>query len=359
MASGLSGDFALRRGDFDFEARFELAPGVTGVFGPSGAGKSTLLGVVAGTIVPDRGRIHFDGKALFDDSAAIDVASRERGFGYAFQSGRLFPHLSVSDNVYFGRRLRPKAAAFDECEVLEALELGPLMSRRIAKLSGGEARRVGLARALLATERMVLLDEPLSGLDDRLGTRVLGLLRRARDEQGTTMLYVSHSMWEIQELSNQVLVLDEGRVLGCGQMFEVLRDARVFALAHRLGLDNLLSVEVVENDAVRSVTLAKVGDRDLILPLGDHAAGTTARVSIRPSDILLARTSVTETSARNCVCGVVDSIVEVGDRVLVNVDIGQPVRVEVTRSSAAELGIRERAEIYLLLKTYAFTWRPG
>jgi molybdate transport system ATP-binding protein len=359
MASGLSADFALCRGRFAFKVQFELEPGVTGVFGPSGAGKSTLLGAVAGTVVPDHGSISFNGRALFDTAAAVEVAPQERGVGYAFQSGRLFPHLSVSDNVYFGRRLRPKAAAFDADQVIESLELNPLMDRRIAKLSGGEARRVGLARAFLAAERLLLLDEPLSGLDDRLGTQVLGLLRRARDEQALSMLYVSHSMWEIQELSNQVLILDDGSVLGCGEMFDVLRDPRVFALANRLGLDNLLCVEVVENDSERSVTLGRVGDRELVLPLGDHPAGTTARVSIRPSDILLARESVTGTSARNCVRGVVESIVEVGDRILVNVDIGQPVRVEVTRAAAAELDIELRAEVYLLLKTYAFTWRPG
>jgi molybdate transport system ATP-binding protein len=359
VASGLTADIDLRRGDFRMRMKFAVAAGVTGVFGPSGAGKSSLLQAVAGTLRPDRGRIEFEGTTMFDDAGPVFVSPERRGIGYAFQSDRLFPHLSVEENVLFGRRLRPSASAFDSEEVVVRLGLEPLMGRRISKLSGGERRRVGLARAFLAAERLLLLDEPMAGLDDRLATIVLDLLRRARDERGLSMLYVSHSMWEIQELTDRMIVVEDGRVSASGPAFEVLRDPGVFALASRLGLENLLSVEVDGHDEERSVTKGRVGDRELILPLCDHEVGRTARVSIRPSDILLAKGEVTGTSARNCLPGVVDSVTEVGDRVLVNVDIGQPIRVEVTRASAAELGVRNGADVYLLLKTYAFTWRPG
>jgi molybdate transport system ATP-binding protein len=359
MGRGLAADIEMARGDFRMRMQFDVDAGVTGVFGPSGAGKSSLLQAVAGTLRPDRGRIEIEGRPAFDAAASVFVAPERRGIGYAFQSDRLFPHLSVSENVLFGRRLRPSASAFDCDEVVARLELEPLMNRRVAKLSGGERRRVGLARAFLAAERLLLLDEPMSGLDDRLATSVLDLLRRARDEQGLSMLYVSHSMWEIQELTDRMIVVEDGRVSASGPAFEVLRDPGVFALASKLGLENLLSVEIAGHDGDRSVTKGRIGDREWILPLCDHEVGKTARISIRPSDILLAKEEVTGTSARNCVRGVVDSVTEVGDRFLVNVDVGQPLRVEVTRASAAELDVRPGADVHLLLKTYAFTWRPG
>jgi len=346
-------------GGFRLEARASDTSRVIGLFGPSGAGKTTLLELIAGIVSPDRGRIAVDGRLLCDTRTGVGVPAAARRIGYVFQDGRLFPHRSVRGNLLYGRRRAISTdPAFSVSDVVEALELEPLLRRSTGDLSGGERQRVSIARALLSAPRLLLLDEPLSALDERLKSRTLDLLRTARDEHGTAMLYVSHSLWEIQELTDHVIFLDAGTVVGCGRLHDVLCNERAFALASRLGLENLLEVEILRHEANGEVALAALGDQTLILPPTDRLAGSRARVSIRPGDIVLARGRIEGLSARNMLHGTVRRMTEIGRRWLVSVDVGQEIRVEVTRSSIEELGLVEGADVWLYLKTFAFSWRP-
>jgi molybdate transport system ATP-binding protein len=207
-------DLELRRGDFQFLATAQVEAGATGILGPSGCGKSTLLALIAGLLRPERGSLRFRDEVLVDTTRAIFVPAWRRRFALVFQDGQLFPHLSVRDNLLYGFRRRASAERrFDLAHVLELLEIGPLVRRRPAQLSGGERQRVALGRALLYSPRLLLLDEPLASLDDRLKQQILPFLRRVRDDTRIPMLYVSHSRAEVEILADRALAMTRGGLL--------------------------------------------------------------------------------------------------------------------------------------------------
>jgi len=213
----LAVEIEKRLGDFALGARFESAGGITAVFGPSGAGKTTLVNAIAGLIAPDRGRIAIDGTVLFDSERRIHLAPHRREIGYIFQEGRLFPHLSVSRNLDYGRRMRGLTADTKQLErIVSLLDIGHLLERRPGKLSGGERQRVAIGRALLTRPRLLLLDEPLASLDAARKREILPYLERMRDEVGAPMVYVSHQAAELRRIATSVVRLEAGRVAAAG-----------------------------------------------------------------------------------------------------------------------------------------------
>ncbi len=209
----LSVDITFARGAFELIARVQLERGVTGICGPSGSGKSTLLALLAGLLKPQRGSLRFDDDVLADVQSGVFVPPWLRHFGMVFQDGQLFPHLSVRSNLLYGfRHLDQSGRRFDLDAVVKLLEIGHLLPRRPAHLSGGERQRVALGRALLYSPRLLLLDEPLSSLDDRLKEQILPFLKRVKEETRIPMLYVSHSRPEVDYLADRVLLMDYGRL---------------------------------------------------------------------------------------------------------------------------------------------------
>lgn len=207
----LSLDLEFRRGDFVLRAKADVGAGATGVFGPSGCGKSTLLALVAGLLRPERGAIVFDGTVLADTRARVFVPPWQRHVALVFQDGQLFPHLTARENLLYGyRRRAPGARRFELPAVLELLEIGGLLDRRPAQLSGGERQRVALGRALLYSPRLLLLDEPLASLDERLKAQILPFLERVKNETGLPMLYVSHVRSELEALVDRTLTMGDG-----------------------------------------------------------------------------------------------------------------------------------------------------
>jgi molybdate transport system ATP-binding protein len=187
------------------------------LFGASGAGKTTLVNMIAGLIAPDRGRIRLDDTALFDSAARIDVPAHRRRIGYVFQEGRLFPHLSVRQNLDYGRRMSGRSRDAGEFERIAALlGITHLLHRRPRMLSGGERQRVAIGRALLMRPRLLLLDEPLASLDAGHKGEILPYLMRLRDEAAIPMVYVSHSAGELRQIATAVVRLDHGRVAAVG-----------------------------------------------------------------------------------------------------------------------------------------------
>jgi molybdate transport system ATP-binding protein len=213
----LSVDVEKRLGEFELAAKFDAAGTVTALFGPSGSGKTSIVNMIAGLVKPDRGRIALDGETLFDSAARIDVPPHKRRIGYVFQEGRLFPHLTVAQNLDYGRWMSGHAADRTEHDrVLSLLNIGHLLTRRPGKLSGGERQRVAFGRALLMKPRLLLLDEPLASLDRARKLEILPYLARLRDEAKVPMVYVSHQAGEIVKLASQVVRIEDGTVLGSG-----------------------------------------------------------------------------------------------------------------------------------------------
>ena len=198
-------------------AQFKTGGGVTAMFGPSGAGKTSLVNMIAGLLKPDRGSITLDDTVLFDAAKAIDVPPHRRRIGYVFQEGRLFPHLSVRQNLDYGRRMSGHPRDGDEMERIAALlGIGHLLQRRPRLLSGGERQRVAIGRALLMRPRLLLLDEPLASLDAGHKGEILPYLVRLRDEAKIPMVYVSHIAAEVHQIATHVVRLEDGRVAAMG-----------------------------------------------------------------------------------------------------------------------------------------------
>jgi molybdate transport system ATP-binding protein len=203
--------------DISLEFAFESAGPVTGLFGPSGAGKTTLVSMIAGLVRPDAGRIAIDDITLFDSAHDIDVPVHLRRIGYVFQEGRLFPHMSVAENLDYGRRMLRLPKDLPEFRrIITMLDIEPLLSRRPGKLSGGERQRVAIGRALMSKPQLLLLDEPLAALDPVRKSEIMPYLLRLRDEAAIPMIYVSHYARELKRIANVVVRLEAGRVSGSG-----------------------------------------------------------------------------------------------------------------------------------------------
>jgi molybdate transport system ATP-binding protein len=227
-------DAGKRLGDFAIAARFETTASATALFGSSGAGKTTIINMIAGLVRPDRGRIMYRGRVLFDTDRGIDLPPHRRRFGYVFQDGRLFPHLSVASNLEYGRWMCGlKRDRAELARIVELLDLKHLIARRPATLSGGERQRVAVGRALLMGPKLLLLDEPLASLDQTRKAEIMPYFERLRDEVGVPIIYVSHHAEEVRRLATAVVRIEAGRVAAVGGL-ELLAMTDVKAVAPTL-----------------------------------------------------------------------------------------------------------------------------
>ena len=203
----------LKRKHFELDASLQLSQRVTAIYGPSGAGKSTLLSIIAGITQPDSGRIVIDGECLFDSQVRINKPIHQRKIGLVFQDGRLFPHLTVEHNLSYALNFTPvQNQQFQLKQIVELLELEALLKQKPHQLSGGEKQRVALGRALLSSPRLLMLDEPLASLDDRLKSQILPFLKLVSTEINIPMIYISHSKKEIMQITDNLIDIQHGKV---------------------------------------------------------------------------------------------------------------------------------------------------
>jgi molybdate transport system ATP-binding protein len=225
----LAVDVEKQLGNFAIRVKFEAPDGVTALFGPSGSGKTSVINMVAGLQAPDRGRIMFDGTLLFDGAGGFSAPPHRRGIGYVFQDGRLFPHLTVAQNLDYGRRMyRLSPDAREQARIVAMLDIGHLLARRPGNLSGGERQRVAIGRALLMRPRLLLLDEPLASLDAARKREIFPYLLRLRDE-AVPMIYVSHHAAEVKRIATTIVRIESGCVAAVGGT-ELLTEADADAL---------------------------------------------------------------------------------------------------------------------------------
>ncbi len=349
--------FQLNREHFDLDVALNLDQPVTGLFGPSGSGKTSILNVIAGLTQPPSGRMELDGDLLFDAERKINLPPEKRGIGYVFQDSQLFPHRSVQSNLLYGYRLlSPDKRRFQPDQIIDLLEIEPLLSRRPGRLSGGEKQRVALGRTLLASPRLLLLDEPMASLDVGLKRQILPFLKRVKDNLQIPMIYVSHSIGEILQLTDMLVVMEKGRVLGCGPFLEVMKDEKILNLAESLGLENVVPVTVCKHEPELGFTTVKINHHQLRLPIAEVATEEQVFVAVRPEDIVLATGRVEGTSIQNQLEGTIQGINRVGNRALVYVDLGFVVMAEVTLKAVKDLELKERDKIFCLIKSRSFTY---
>jgi len=335
--------------DLAFDVGFDPECPVAGLFGPSGCGKSSTLAALAGLLRVDGGRIALDGEVLLDRERGVEVQPHRRGVGWVPQRALLFPHLDVAANLSYAERRAQTNDRPVRDRVVQVLELGPLLERTPATLSGGEAQRVAIGRALLSGPRLLLLDEPVSALDARARFRVLAFLERVVGEFAVPALYVSHHRAEMQRLARHVVRMQDGRAVATGAPQDVLPAAPSDG-----PIWNLLRV-VGAADPGGEGTEARCGTGRLVLPRR-VAGGAEVWCRIASSAVAIALPAAgpgPSMSQRNRLAGRVVHLAADDTRVRVAVDAGIPLQVDLTPEAVAELALEPGSTVVCLFKAHA------
>ena len=331
--------------------------GVTAVFGPSGSGKTSLLNVIAGFLRPEAGEIRFDSTTWFDASHKHWVPPHKRSVGTVFQDAQLFPHFSVRGNLDFAdRRADASAPGHAYADIIAAMQLEPLLERHPNSLSGGEKQRVAIARTLLTRPQLLLLDEPLSALDNARKGELLPFLETLKSEFALPTLYVSHDVDEISRIAVRVLMLEVGNVVATGQTDEVLSQFGLEAGRNPYEQTSVLSgaVDRTEDDLLA----VKIGDAtiwladDLALA---HGSQVDLRIPARDVSIALERPS--EISIQNMIAATVQTIEPTKRPAFQTIILelgGQTLRARVTRKAVKDLGLEAGKNVYALIKSATF-----
>ncbi|MEB6221621.1 molybdenum ABC transporter ATP-binding protein ModC [Pantoea anthophila] len=350
----LSLNFIQQQGDHHLEVDLQIpASGITAIFGVSGAGKTSLINAISGLTQPQRGRIALNDRLLFDAEQGISLPPEKRRIGYVFQDARLFPHYRVRGNLQYGMAPAMKAQ-FDTLVSLLGLEA--LLPRFPLSLSGGEKQRVAIGRALLTAPDMLLLDEPLASLDLPRKRELMPYLQKLAKQVDIPMLYVSHSLEEILQLADNVLVLDAGRVKAFGPLERVWSSSAMRPWLPMSELTSVLRVQVLEQHPDYPMTALSLGDQHIWVSRVNQPVKTPLRIRIASADVSLALQPPQHSSIRNLLPAQVVELVEVGDQVEVKLRIGiSELWARITPWARDELGIRPDQWLYAQIKSVSVT----
>ncbi|HUA39760.1 MAG TPA: molybdenum ABC transporter ATP-binding protein [Candidatus Sulfopaludibacter sp.] len=347
-------NISLPLADFTLEVDVEMRGPVTAVFGPSGSGKTSLLDLIAGLRAAHSAFIQLNETVLADTARNISLPTRRRGIGYVPQDLALFPHLSVRQNLLYGRNSRVADQLFAFGHVTEVLEIQPLIARGVRELSGGEKQRVAIARALLASPRLLLLDEPLASLDAALKEKIIPYLARVRNEFRIPMLCVTHDRFEALALADEIVVLVNGQVMQTGPVAEVFARPANAEVARFVGVETLQPGRITGvHDGLAAVSIHHV----TLTALAPAAPASAVFVCIRGEDVVLQRDTAVS-SVRNRLPARIISLRPEGALVRVELDAGFPLFALVTRPACDELELHEGEIITALIKTPAIHLVP-
>jgi molybdate transport system ATP-binding protein len=347
-------------GDFVLDVEFSAPPGVTILFGASGSGKTQTLLSVAGLTRPDEGHIAVQGETLFDSSRGFSLPVSRRRVGYVFQSLALFPHMTAQANVEFAAHELPRRERRERATaLLERFGVGHTAARRPREISGGEAQRVALARALASEPRMLLLDEPLSALDEPVKLSIMSDLRDMNRRLRLPILYVTHSRDEALALGERALVFERGRIVAEGEPHEVFGSPESLGVARLAGVENIFEGVILSRNESAGTMLVElacdegVASCSVEVPLGRARVGGRVTIAVRSGDVLLATEEPRGISARNILRGRVSQIERRSGETLVRVESGVVWAASVTRQSLEELSIEVGRTVWLAFKTYS------
>ncbi len=339
---------------FRLDVAFEAPGGVTVLFGRSGSGKTTVVNAVAGLLTPDEGRIVADRTVLLDTARGVALPPHRRRVGYVFQEGRLFPHLTVRQNLAFGRWFAPcEARLADPARVVELLGLGHLLSRRPARLSGGEKQRVAIGRALLSGPRLLLMDEPLASLDAPRKEEILPYLERLVAETAVPILYVTHQLSEVARLARTVVVLSEGRMVRAGPAADVLADPDAVPALGVREAGAVLEATVLGHDGADGLTELALASGRLVLPRIEAAVGAVVRVRIHAQDVMIALDRPGRVSALNVLPATVAAVREgEGGGAVVSLAVGrEKLLARITGRSLRALALAPGTPCFAVVKS--------
>ena len=341
---------------FTLDVEFSAAAGFTILFGASGAGKTTLLDCVAGLRTPDAGQIAIVGNKLFDSGAKLNVPPNRREIGYLLQSLALFPHMTIAENVQYGLDGCPASERSTRSEeILKLFRIAALAERRPAEISSGERQRAALARTLVTRPRVLLLDEPLTALDARTKSQILDDLRAWNREQQIPILYVTHQREEVFALGENLIVLEQGRIVARGSPHAVLQRAQSETVAQLAGFENVFECVFVAEHPEQGTMACRIAGSsvELAVPLSRVDRARPLHVGIRAGDILLAGSPPQGLSAQNILVGVITALEQRDVTVIAKVKCGAEFEVHLTPAARQSLRLEIDTKVWAVVKSYS------
>ena len=342
-------DFRKSLGSFNLEVDCTLETKVSAFLGVSGSGKSTLLNCVSGTLTPDAGEIAFGDEILYASASKINLPPEKRRFGYVFQEGYLFPHLTVAQNIRYGQ-----PPSWKSSDAIDVLEISELLQRYPKELSGGQRQRVAIARALAMEPRMLLMDEPLASLDSALKDRIIPYLHYVKEAFEIPILYITHAFSEAMALADEAFLIADGEIMASGEPHRLLTAPSAMPIAQMTGVENILFLPVTASDKVRGLTSLEMGDQSLIIPYIDIEVGEIVPVAIRAEDIIISLEPDISLSARNILPGKIQYLDVKSERTWLSILVEwHHLAVKITHEARDQLQLREGSEVYCVVKASA------
>ena len=357
-------DFQKTLGTFTLSATFAATSGrMTALFGRSGAGKTTLIDCLAGLTRPDTGEIINHGRVFYDAQKAINLAVQDRRVGYVFQEPRLFPHLSVKANLMFGagRKQRSVEAQIGVEELLDLLGLHPLLTRLPHSLSGGERQRVALGRALLSDPEILLLDEPVSALDQARSGEILSFLQTLKGRLNIPMILVTHRVEDLLRVADDLVLIDNGKVIAAGPLADVASEAGFQSILGDDGAGSVFAMTVRNHRRTDHLSTLGFASGDLFVPLIEAAVGEHVHVRIKATDVAIAKDRPANISMLNILPAEVVEILgwQSGQiNLRLRLPGGDVLWARITAKSASDLKIAVGSYVYALIKAVALA-DPG
>ena len=342
-------NFRKGLGSFTLAVDCTLEQKVSAFLGVSGSGKSTLLNCISGILTPDEGEIVFGEEILFASASKINLPPEKRGFGYIFQEGYLFPHLTVAQNIRYGQPNSRKSS-----EAIGVLEISELLQRYPKQLSGGQRQRVAIARALAMEPRMLLMDEPLASLDNALKDRIIPYLHHVKDAFDIPILYITHAFSEALALADEAFLIADGAIIANGEPHRLLTAPSAMPIAQLTGVENIFFLPVTLSDKTLGVTTLKIGDQSLVIPYADVKVDEIVPVAVRAEDIIISLQPNLPVSARNILRATIQYLDVRSERTWLSILVEyHHLAVKITHEAREQMQLREGLEVYCVIKASA------
>ncbi len=347
-----------KQGDFCLEAEFHCTESALGIFGPSGCGKSTLFRAIAGLDRPPRGHIRLDGKTLFDADRKIFIPPHKRNIGLIFQDARLFPHWTVEKNLRAGEGITGNKPSYDFDDIVDLLNIRELIDRSVDDLSGGEKQRIAIGRTLLAHPQLLLLDEPVTGLDASLKIQILPFLAKVHQALKLPTILISHNLGEILQLTNQLLLMRNGSIVGNNTLDKLVQNPATLQELKDADLTNIIRGRIKAHNPSRGTTEVETlnnPDQTIRIELVDHlSVGSEISIGIAANQIALSTGRIETISIRNQLAGSVVQIVHASDRSVCHIETQAGLLfAEITPGTAQDFKLGVGSNIWVLFKSMA------
>ena len=357
--SVLAADFTLERGGFTLDINCEITQQITGIFGPSGAGKSTFLHVLAGLTKADHGYVRILDRHVFNSNEKIELPPEKRKIGFVFQENRLFPHLSVRQNLRYG--INGKNENIRLTDVAELLKITDILDKKTPQISGGQAQRVAIGRAILSGPDILFLDEPFSALEKNLRQHIISLLIPLIQKYNIPMLVISHDISDLLMLTDELLILKSGKCVGQGNYYELVAQEETSHELIKSGLMNTIELKKESTDRKKGIIILSGNDHKIYAEsqLSDNLHDSTVNVFLRPEDITLALHKIEDISMQNQIEGIIERLIVTDNKVLCIVDHGFRLIAEVTLATKEKMDLKQGAKIWSLFKAAAVKLSNG